>query len=288
MGVVVGQGTGLTLAASRERERAENFPVALRLLPRGPRQDLHAVYAVARLIDDVGDDPGRSPGERLAALDALEAELMQIWAGRMPVRPVLRALAHTVERRRLPAEPFQHLIEANRRDQTTASYATFDDLRDYCGLSANPVGRIVLALAGAVSPVNVGLSDSVCTALQVLEHCQDVGEDWRLRGRVYLPQQDMEPFGVTAGSFESSVAGPGVCALVEFETERAAGLLAEGAPLVGRLHGWARRAVAGYIAGGLATADALRRARYDVLAADVRPRPADVVRYALQLLVRGR
>ena len=288
MGVVVGQGTGLTLAESRERERAENFPVALRLLPREPRQDLHAVYAVARLIDDTGDDPDRSTGERLAALDALEADLLHIWADALPVTPAFRALAPTVARRRLPAEPFQQLVEANRRDQTTTFYATFDELRDYCGLSANPVGRIVLSIAGDSTSVSVRFSDRVCTALQVLEHCQDVGEDWRLRGRVYMPRQDMEPFGVTPASFESQHAGPGVRALVEFETERAAGLLADGAPLIGRLHGWARRAVAGYIAGGLATVDSLRRAEYDVLAVDVRPRPLDVARHALRLLVRGR
>jgi phytoene/squalene synthetase len=188
----------------------------------------------------------------------------------------------------LTPDPFLRLIAANRLDQTQTSYATFDDLCAYCVLSANPIGRIVLAIAGASDAVNAAMSDDVCTALQILEHCQDVGEDWRLRRRAYLPQQDMQPFGVTSTAFESGRAGPGLRGLIELETERAAGLLATGAPLAGGLPGWARCAVAGYVAGGLATVDALARARYDVLAADVRPRSADVARHALRLMVRGR
>jgi squalene synthase HpnC len=288
MGVVMEQGVGPTLARSRRRERAENFPVAMRLLPREPRRHLHAVYAVARLIDDAGDDPDRSTTQRMAQLDMLESDLLGIWAGEVPVTPELRALMPTVAQCGLGAEPFTRLIAANRLDQTTTTYATFDELRDYCTLSADPIGRIVLAIARASEHINVALSDNICTALQILEHCQDLGEDWRLRGRVYLPQQDMQPFGVTATALEAGHAGAGVRALVEFETDRAAGLLTAGAPLVGRLHGWARLAVAGYVAGGLATIDAFARAGYDVLAATVRPHSADVARQAVRLLVRGR
>lgn len=288
METAVTQGDDLTLATYRPHEQAENFPVALRLLPRAPRRHLHAVYAVARFLDDVGDDPGCSPTQRLARLDDLDRDLMRIWAGQAPATPVFRALAATVADCGLSADPFRQLIAANRLDQTQTAYPTFDDLRAYCVLSANPIGRIVLAIAGASDHANLGLSDDICTALQVIEHCQDIGEDWRLRGRTYLPQQDMQPFGVTPMAFEYAHAGPGVRALVEFEAERAADLLAAGSPLVGRLHGWARRAVAGYVAGGLATIDALARVRYDVLAVAAKPRAIDVARHAGRLMVRGR
>jgi len=239
MGVDAGQGNSLTLAPHRGRERAENFPVALRLLPRQVRAHLHAVYAVARLIDDTGDDQDQSPAQRLARLGDLEADLLRIWVGQVPAAPAFRSLVPVVAGCGLAAEPFVQLIAANRLDQTVTSYETYDDLLAYCALSANPIGRIVLAIAGSNDRVNSTLSDYVCTALQILEHCQDAGEDWRLRGRAYLPQQDMEPFGVTAFAFEAPYAGPGVRALVEFETERAAGLLSAGVPLVGRLRGWA-------------------------------------------------
>jgi phytoene/squalene synthetase len=192
----------------------ENFSVALWLLGPRTRRHLEAIYGFARLADDVGDEVA---GDRLALLDRIESELDA------PVHPVMRALAATVRECALPRAPFLRLIEANRRDQVVTRYDTFEELLDYCQLSAAPIGELVLHVFGAATPLRVALSDKLCAGLQVIEHLQDVEED-RARGRVYI------------GNFDGIA--------------HARALLREGAPLVGLLRGRARLAVAGFLAGG--------------------------------------
>jgi phytoene/squalene synthetase len=194
--------------------REENFPVALWLLGPRARRHLKAIYGFARLVDDIGDEV---TGDRLALLDDVQYELDE------PRHPVMRDLALTVRECALPREPFLRLIEANRRDQVVTYYGSFDDLLDYCQLSAAPVGELVLHVFGVASPERIALSDKICAGLQVIEHLQDVEED-RARGRVYIS----DPAAVN----------------------RAAALLDEGAPLVRMLRGRARLAVAGFLAGG--------------------------------------
>jgi squalene synthase HpnC len=269
----------------RDREAGENFPVALRFLPRRVRGHLHAVYAVARLIDDVGDT---SPGDRTEQLLELRAGLSRLWAGQDPGHPVLALLRPSIAACGLPEDAFQKLIEANLVDQRVAGYPTFEDLLGYCRLSADPVGRLVLAVFGQGTPENEALSDRVCTALQVLEHCQDVAED-HAAGRIYLPQRDLAEFGVRAGQLATGGPGdPGCRAVVTRQVDRAAGLLEEGMPLIGRLTGWARIAVAGYAAGGRATVRALRACGGDVWSAPVTPRRTDMARSMAALLAQTR
>ncbi len=165
----------------------------------------------------------------------------------------------------LPRGPFDRLIEANRRDQEIADYETFDELVAYCDLSANPVGELVLHVFGAATPDRIALSDRICTALQLAEHWQDVAED-RAAGRIYLPAEDLERFGVVAADLDARSTGPKVRELIAFEVARARALLDEGAPLVGRLGGRARIAVAGYVGGGRAALDAIDASDCDVLA----------------------
>jgi squalene synthase HpnC len=254
-------GTGTT------GESGENFPVAARLLPPALRRDLRALYGVARTIDDLGDD---APGDRLAALDDFEADLRTIWAAGEPRSPALQRVVPTVRRHHLAIEPFLDLLTANRLDQAQATYPTWADLQRYCTYSANPVGRLVLAILDAVRDDRLALSDRVCTALQLLEHCQDVAED-RRRGRTYLPVADLVAHGVTDAELDAAVASPAVRAVVAYEVDRAAALLRSGRPLVRSLRGAGRVAVAGYVAGGMATVDALRRADHDVLAVFASP-----------------
>ena len=264
----------LAPAASRlqDRERGENFPVALSVLPKSMRTDLQAVYAVARTIDDLGD---LAAGDRSTALHDFQADLHEIWRTCVPRRPVLQALARTVHARRLTAEPFDRLIEANLIDQRINRYATFNDLLGYCRLSADPVGRLVLDLFGQSSPVTRPLSDRVCRALQLLEHWQDVAED-RRAGRVYVPQEDLYAFDVQEAQLDEPHASAAVRDLILFETDRAARLLESGAPLLAHLRGWARLAVTGYIAGGRAAARGLRRTGGDVLGWAASTRRGDV------------
>lgn len=274
MGRAPGGHDTVRQARLREKKRAENFPVALRILPADLRRDLGALYDVARVIDDLGDE---SAGDRTAALLRFREDLARVFGDGRSVEPVLRRLVVTVRARGLELEPFDRLVEANLQDQRVTRYATQEDLEAYCVLSANPVGRIVLRIFGVRSAEAERLSDLVCTALQLLEHCQDVAEDHRA-GRIYLPRRDLAAFGVDERDLT------GVRPAVAAQTRRALELLTEGAPLVRRLHGWARLAIAGYVAGGLATADALRRADWEVLAGPPRPRRRDLFIHMIALL----
>jgi squalene synthase HpnC len=240
----------------------ENFPVALRILPARPRRHLMAIYGYARMVDDLGDE---APGDRLAHLDAVEDELRARYAtGAEPADPVLRELGRTVDACGIPAGVLVRLIEANRVDQVTARYATFDQLVDYCALSANPVGELVLYVFGAHTPARVALSDRICTALQIVEHLQDIAEDHRA-GRVYLPKEDLDRFGVADADLAAPRASPQLRRLVEYEAARAAAWLTAGEPLLGSLRGYARLAVSGYCAGGRAALAAIARSGYDPL-----------------------
>jgi squalene synthase HpnC len=280
--------TAPAAARLRRAERDENFPVALRVLPGRLRARLRAVYDVVRTIDDLGDEGPGSPAEREAALRAFAEDLTAVWDG-IPHHPVLRALLPHARGGGLPREPFERLTAANIADQRVTRYRTWDDLLGYCELSAEPIGRLVLAVFEVDAPAGSDrerASDQVCTALQLLEHWQDVGED-RARGRTYLPAEDLAAFGVRDADLDAARAGPALRALVEHETARAVALLDEGSRIVDGLRGWARPAVAGYVAGGRAAADALRRCRYDVLAATPVARRRDVARHLVAGLVGG-
>ncbi len=242
------------------RAQSENFPVASRMLPRAARAHLLAIYGFARLVDELGDSAG---GDRLAALDWLEGELDAAFEGRA-THPLLIRLTGTLRDCRLDREPFVRLIEANRLDQRRSRYATWEDLRAYCRLSADPVGELVLAVLGQRSPERVELSDRICTALQLTEHCQDVAED-NLAGRVYLPMEDLARFGCSIDELSDPHAGRPLRKVVAFEVARARELFDDGAPLIGELRGRARLAVAAFVAGGRSALDAIERADYDVL-----------------------
>lgn len=267
------------LRAARIEARAENFPVASRLLPRTLRRDVSAIYSFARTVDDIGDS---APGDRLALLDAVERDLDRVYAG-VAVGAGWQALQAAIKAHDVPSRPFRQLLAANRQDQRQRRYQRYADLLGYCELSANPVGHLVLYVCDAASTDRMRLSDHVCTALQLLEHLQDVAEDLA-RGRVYLPQVDLDRFGCGEADLAAATATPALRRLIEFETARARSLLDLGAPLVRDLSGPARLAVAGYLAGGRATVAALTRARYDVLGRTVRPARSRTAAEWLRLL----
>ncbi|MBO1414692.1 squalene synthase HpnC [Streptomyces sp. FH025] len=306
-----------------EKAGAENFPVAPFFLPAAWRDDLMAVYGFARLVDDAGDGdladpaatatllgveqrppvtPSAQPGPpdpaevafRLALLDGLEHDLDRVFETALrpggadrPRHPLMSALVPLVDRHGLTPEPFRRLIEANRVDQTTTRYATYDDLIGYCTLSADPVGRLVLAIAGVATPERIVLSDAVCSALQVVEHVQDVAEDLA-RGRIYLPTEDLERFGVTEEELAAPTATGAVRELIAFEVERARTLLDRGAPLVGTVRGRLRLLLAGFTAGGYAALAAVEDAGYDVLAQQAKPDKRRLAAKAAAIFAKGR
>ncbi|WP_333773243.1 squalene synthase HpnC [Streptomyces sp. IBSBF 3136] len=276
--------------ATLDKAASENFPVAPFFLPRAWRDDLMAVYGFARLVDDIGDGdlaPGGADArvlgvsatdaeDRLVLLDAFEADLRRVFDG-TPRHPLLRRLQPTVRRRRLTPEPFLGLIAANRQDQLVARYETYNDLLAYCELSANPVGRLVLAVTGTSTPERVRRSDAICTALQIVEHLQDVAEDLG-RDRIYLPAADMKRFHVQEADLSGKTAGASVRALVAYEAQRARDLLNEGAPLVGSVHGRLKLLLAGFVAGGRAAIGAIAAAEYDVLPGPPKPGKVQLLR----------
>jgi squalene synthase HpnC len=270
-----------------DKAASENFPVALRLLPRRYRAHLMAVYDFARTVDDIGDEA--PPDQRLRLLDEVDEDLAQLYAN--PVgqlrHPAVRGLASAVAECAIPVSCFRDLIDANRQDQLVTRYETFDQLLGYCALSANPVGRIVLLIFGCSTPERVELSDAICSGLQIVEHLQDVAEDQHA-GRVYLPSEDMRSYDCTESDLAGSLASPQLRALIAAEADRAGALIDFGAPLVGQLRGAARVAVAGYVAGGRAALAAIAGAGYDVLAATPKPAKSRTARELAAALVRGR
>ncbi|MDH6212925.1 squalene synthase HpnC [Streptomyces pseudovenezuelae] len=288
-------GTGTPASGDPERgtldkAAGENFPVAPFFLPKAWRTDLMAVYGFARLVDDIGDGdlaPGGADArllgvepavaeDRLLLLDAFEEDLHRVFDS-TPRHPLLRRLQPTVRRCALTPEPFLGLIAANRQDQLVSRYETYDDLLAYCELSANPVGRLVLSVTGTSTPERIHLSDAICTALQIVEHLQDVAEDLG-NDRIYLPAEDMKRFHVQEADLATASASASVRALVAYEAERARDLLNEGAPLVGSVHGRLKLLLAGFVAGGRAAIKAIAAAEYDVLPGPPKPGKIQLLR----------
>jgi squalene synthase HpnC len=267
---------GLDTAAVMAKAGAENFPVASRLVPRRIRSQLLAVYGYARFVDDVGDVV---PGDRLAQLDWVEAELDRALAG-TATHPVFVPVGRVARELGVDRGPFVDLIEANRQDQVVTRYGTYELLEKYCALSANPVGRLVLAIFGRRDAASAELSDRVCTALQLVEHFQDVAEDCAA-GRIYLPEEDLTRFGVDEGTIAAGVATAAFRRLMAFESARARQLLGSGRLLVASLTGWGRVTVAGFVGGGLAQLDAIERHGFDVLSAPVKASKAHVASRSL-------
>jgi squalene synthase HpnC len=238
--------------------------VASRVLPGPTRRHLLAFYGFARLVDQVGDD---YPGDRRGALDWIEQQTRRALTepGRGELHPLICTAVASV--RSVDADPqaLLDLVAANRQDQLVERYGTFESLLGYCRLSANPVGRLVLAAFGAATPDRLRWSDSICTGLQLAEHWQDVAEDARA-GRIYLPGEDLGRFGVDAGQLTGSApATAALRGLIGFEVARTRRILNEGSPLVGSLRGRARWAAAGFWAGGHAALDAIASRRFDPL-----------------------
>ena len=289
-----GAGTTAAIAlAGLDKAAAENFPVALRILPRKYRTHLMALYGFARLTDDIGDEPlpgipGATVADRLSLLDDLQADLHRVYTDQDPTLTAIRTLRETVRARDIPEKPFTDLIQANRQDQTVKRYQTFEELVRYCELSANPVGLVVLYIFGAHSKEREELSDRICTALQLAEHWQDVAEDLH-NGRVYLPAEDLDRFGVTTEDLGQPTANSKVRDLMAFETSRASSMLDEGARLIGTLgQGAARLAIAGYVAGGRAALRAIADAGYDPLKATPRPDKKRTLAGMISGYARGR
>jgi phytoene synthase len=247
-------------------EHYENFPVASLLLPRAVRRPIEHIYAFARSADDIADEGDLAPAERISALDAYLACLDRIEAGSAPTNAFWPGLAAAISAYRLPLSLFRDLIDAFKQDITTTRYRNFDELHDYCTRSANPIGRLLLHLMREDSPQNLAQSDKICTALQLINHWQDIAIDWKKNGvgRVYVPEQDLVQFGLEAEDIASAPDTPSWQALMMFQTTRARNLMYEGAPLAHRIKGRFGAELRLIVAGGLAVLDKIDAVDGDV------------------------
>ncbi len=211
----------------------ENFPVASLLAPATLRPAIRAIYRFARTADDLADEGDAAAAERLRALAELRAQLDAIEHGRASD---WQDLAAAIRTHGLPLAPFRDLLSAFEQDVATTRYETFERLRDYCHRSADPIGRLLLALYRRSDLQSAAWSDAICTGLQLANFWQDVAVDWQ-KGRVYLPQEDLQRFGVTEAQIDVGRVDDAWSALMRFEVERTRRLLHTGAPLALALPG---------------------------------------------------
>ncbi|MFC3532962.1 squalene synthase HpnC [Vogesella facilis] len=214
----------------------ENFPVGSLALPRRMRKAVHVIYRFARHADDIADEGDAPAAERLAVLQALRAELDRIAAGQAPQQPLMQALAQVITERQLPLQPFYDLLSAFSQDVEKTRYQNFAELVDYCRRSANPVGRLMLALYGEHDSRSLAMSDGICTALQLINFWQDVAIDWQ-KGRVYIPQDDLAKFRIDEQQIARGDAGGVWPLLMDKEVKRALAMLQAGSPLALKLKG---------------------------------------------------
>ncbi len=269
------------------RSHYENFPVVNLLAPRDLRQDYCNVYAFCRWADDLGDEIG-DPDESLALLTWWREGLRALGSGQ-EYHPVYVALRETVERHALPLSEFENLIRAFEQDQSVLRYDTYDRLLEYCQYSANPVGRLVLRLNGRCEESLLTMSDSICTALQLANHWQDVGRDWRI-DRVYIPVDVMRQHDYSQEQLASDIArgeaSPPFRALMRDLVERAEMLFRAGLPLAGHCQGRLGLEVGLFANGGRAILDKIRIQGFDTISARPVISAFDSIRIALWTAVR--
>ena len=225
------------ICLQQAQQHYENFPTASRLLAYTHRRATAAIYAFARSADDIADEGNLSNAERHAQLNTFATNLSQIQMGTMPTQPVFIALADTITRYQLPTTPFEKLLQAFHSDIDTRRYANFSQLARYCANSANPVGELILRLHNLWNEESGRYSDRICTALQLINFIQDLDSDYHQRGRIYIPLDEMQQFGVDEIDIAQRRQSENMSKLIAFQLRRAGELLVGGQPLLARSHG---------------------------------------------------
>ena len=241
----------------------ENFPVASALLPMRLRKPIGLIYSFARQADDFADEGDLAPEQRLALLDGFRQELNRIRDGQTPQTAFFMTLAQMIAEHHLPLEPFYDLLDAFSQDVVKTRYENFGEVMEYCRRSANPIGRLLLYLYGEATPPNIGYSDAICAALQIINFLQDVEIDYR-KDRIYFPQDEMRKFRITEAQIARSDASGTWSTFMQFEIERARKLLQAGAPLGLALPGRIGMEMRVIIAGGETILRKLHRHRGDM------------------------
>ena len=263
----------------------ENFPVASRLVPASLRAAVVAIYRFARAADDIADEGTDPPVARLAQLDAYATMLDRIERGEVPAADPFVELAAAIDRHALPLRPFHDLLSAFRQDVIKPRYASFDEVLDYCTRSANPIGRLLLHLYHIQEAENLRHADAICTGLQLTNFWQDIALDWR-KGRVYLPGEDLDRFGVSEAQIAESRCDERWSQLLEFEVARARALLEAGRPLTRALPLRLGLELKFILAGGLRILSAIDAVRGDIFQRRPQLRRRDWVAMSAAALTR--
>lgn len=241
----------------------ENFPVASVLLPMRLRQPIGMIYSFARQADDFADEGDFEPAQRLALLDNFRRELDRIRDRLDPETAFFVSLQDTIRQYQLPLQPFYDLLDAFSQDVTKTRYADFGEVMDYCRRSANPIGRLLLHLYGAVTPRNIGMADAICSSLQIINFLQDVAIDYK-KDRIYFPQDEMRKYGIEESQIAEGRSDGTWALFMEFEINRARKLLQSGAPLGLVLPGRIGLEMRAIIAGGERILQKLHKSRGDM------------------------
>jgi hydroxysqualene synthase len=264
----------------------ENFPVASILLPKTWRPHVAAVYAFARAADDFADEEQRTPEERYRLLEDWRELLWQAADAKSlhpPYSPLFRALGHTIRTCNLPVSLLEDLLSAFRQDVATTRYATWQELLDYCRRSANPIGRLVLRIAGYVGDEFDLPADAVCTALQLTNFWQDFAIDWR-RGRLYLPHATWAPAGAREQDLDAERITPEWQTALQQAAARTTDLFGEGRAICDRVSGRLRYELRVTWLGGMLVLERVAAAGFDAFAARPTIRRSDVPRLAWDAL----
>jgi squalene synthase HpnC len=248
----------------------ENFPVASRLLPRSMRPHVAAVYAFARTADDFADEDARPSAERQRLLDDWRLRLYASLNVREAAETngpdadlIFAALGDTIRRFRIPVTLFEDLLSAFRQDTMTVRYGTWADVLDYCHRSANPVGRIVLRIAGYDDAALDTSSDGLCSALQLTNFWQDLAIDWQ-RGRLYMPQDEYTAAGADPADLDAARLTPAWQRALRGAAQRTRALFREGRAVCGGVRGRVGFELRLTWAGGTRVLDRLERGGFDV------------------------
>ncbi len=213
------------------RSHYENFPVASFILPKRLRRPISVIYAFARTADDFADEGDWDAKTRLEKLKQYDKYLYAIANGETIENPIFIALADVIKKHHLPLQLFHDLLTAFRLDVTKTRFADIDEIWDYCGYSANPVGRLLLHLMDAATPQNLKHSDAICSALQLINFLQDIEQDFVENQRIYLPQADMERFGVDEKHFQDKYSDTAFEQLIQQQIAYAREKMLFGKPL---------------------------------------------------------
>lgn len=216
----------------------ENFPVASYLLPKHLRRSVAAIYAFSRTADDIADEGEMCRETRLALMTKFEANLYDIQYGKPPTEPIFIALKHTIESFNLPIQLFYDLLTAFRQDILKDRYQNFSEVKDYCHYSANPIGRLLLYLAGQATRENLILSDHICTGLQLINFIQDIEIDLNHKNRCYIPLDELKQHAVTLSDIAQQLDSTNYQALIAQQLQRARGIYLQGTSLGNALPGF--------------------------------------------------